>query len=498
MVRYFLIILFFVLPLGHCAAQRLVLPGDFPDPSVTKIGDTYWATATTSNWGPAFPLLASKDLYHWEYRGYTFTTLPAWADYYFWAPEISYDNGKVFIYYAAHKRDGNLCVGIASSEKPEGPYTDHGPIVCQEAGSIDAFPMRDENGKLYLIWKEDGNSVNKPTPIWAQEMDESRTKLVGEKTELFRNDAPWEANLVEGVSMIRHGGYYYAFYSGAGCCGRGCSYGLGVARAPALLGPWEKHARNPVLSASEDWKCPGHGTAVEMNSRYYFLYHGYSAEGDVYAGRQGLLSEFRFTPDGWVEFLTEEVAEQTNATDTRIYEENFSKDTLSMDWQWSVFNPARTNLDNGALTIAAGPGGAGAFIGHKTFTSDYEAETSIFTAHSNAEAGIALIGDEQNLICASVSGNLVRVWKLEAGKETILAEKTIRPAATVQLKVKFNGPKNVTFVCSVDDKRFSTLNPAPVDAFFLPPWDRAVRVGLLAKGKTDQHATFDRFVLRNK
>lgn len=30
-------------------AQQLVLPGDHPDPSVTKIGNRYWASATTSN-----------------------------------------------------------------------------------------------------------------------------------------------------------------------------------------------------------------------------------------------------------------------------------------------------------------------------------------------------------------------------------------------------------------------------------------------------------------
>ncbi len=145
-------------------AQQLVLPGDHPDPSVVKIGDTYWASATTSNWMPAYPLLQSKDLVNWTPKGHVFNQLPPWADYYFWAPEISYENGKVYVYYAAHKKNGNLCLGIASADKPEGSYRDHGPIMCEEAGSIDAFPMRDENGKLHLIWKEDANSVKKPTP----------------------------------------------------------------------------------------------------------------------------------------------------------------------------------------------------------------------------------------------------------------------------------------------------------------------------------------------
>ncbi|MBA2761182.1 MAG: family 43 glycosylhydrolase, partial [Segetibacter sp.] len=154
-----LLVIFLSIIYLSSTAQQLVLPGDYPDPSVIRIGDTYWASATTSNWFPAYPLLHSKDLVHWEQKGYVFSKLPDWADYYFWAPEISYENGKVYIYYAAHKKGGNLCVGIASADKPEGPYKDHGPLICQEVGSIDAFPMRDENGRLHLIWKEDANSV---------------------------------------------------------------------------------------------------------------------------------------------------------------------------------------------------------------------------------------------------------------------------------------------------------------------------------------------------
>src|SRR3954452_16086275 len=202
-----LVAAFAVIP---ASAQRLILRGDHPDPSIVKIGDTYWASATTSNWMPVYPILKSPDMVHWTTQGYIFDKLQKWADYYFWAPEITYDNGKVYVYYAAHKKGGNLCLGIATADKPEGPYKDLGPMMCEEVGSIDAFPMRDENGKLYLIWKEDANSVKKPTPIWAMEMKEDRSSLIGEKHELFRNKIAWEENLVEGVSIIKHGDYYYA------------------------------------------------------------------------------------------------------------------------------------------------------------------------------------------------------------------------------------------------------------------------------------------------
>ena len=190
------------------------------------------------------------------------STRPRWAARNFWAPEIQEDRGRFFVYYTARKRGGPLCVAVATATRPAGPYTDHGPLVCQEVGSIDAFFVRDENNRPYLIWKEDGNDRNQPTPIWAQRLAESGTRLIGRRTEILRNDAPWEKHVVEGTFIVRRGGWFYHFYSGNACCGRECNYALGVARARKLLGPWEKNPQNPILAANENWRCPGHGSIV--------------------------------------------------------------------------------------------------------------------------------------------------------------------------------------------------------------------------------------------
>ncbi len=156
-----------------------VLPGDYPDPSIIRVGDTYWATATTSQWAPIFPLLSSKDLVNWTLSGAVFEAPPAWSAGSYWAPEIAEDRGRFFVYYTARKKDGPLCVAVATAPAPGGPYTDHGPLVCQAAGSIDAVPVTDENGKRYLIWKEDGNSRKEPTPFWAQPLSADGTTLEG-------------------------------------------------------------------------------------------------------------------------------------------------------------------------------------------------------------------------------------------------------------------------------------------------------------------------------
>jgi xylan 1,4-beta-xylosidase len=476
-------------------AQQLVLRGDYPDPSVIKIGDTYWASATTSNWGPAYPVLKSKDLVNWKTVSHVFPKLPDWADYYFWAPEISYENGKVYMYYAAHKKGGNLCVGVASADKPEGPYKDHGPLICQEVGSIDAFPMRDENGKLFLIWKEDANSVGKPTPIWAQQMNEERTALIGEKKELFRNNAPWEMNLVEGVSMLKHGDYYYAFYAAAGCCGAGCTYGTGVARSKNLLGPWEKYSKNPILKTGDTWNCPGHGTPVEKDGKYYFMYHAYDKKTNIYTGREGLLMEFTFTPDGWIEFLDDN---SLKAVAIKNFNDHFRGRRLGIDWQWSVFQQPQSRLKGGELYLNAQASLSGNFLAQKTITGNYTATAKVHSRKSTATPGIAVIGDEKNLIAAFYENNSIRLIQFKDGKETAVASKQFAAGKKFYLRVQVANGNQLSFYYSNDGKTYHQLSETTINGSYLPPWDRAVRVGVLSKGQAGTHAVFDSFDMTNE
>lgn len=484
-----------------------VLPGDFADPSVTKIGDTYWATATSSEWAPLFPLLKSKNLVDWELVGHVFPDqIPDWADANFWAPEISYENGKVFIYYVGHKKGGSLCVATASATHPEGPYTDLGPLVCQEVGSIDGFPIRDEKGQLYLIWKEDANSKKLPTPIWGQRMNEARTTLTGEKFELFRNDQPWEGNLVEGVSMLKRGDYYYAFYAGDACCGRACTYGVGVARAKQLTGPWEKHPDNPIMKKNETWTCPGHGTAIEDKGQYFFLYHAYHAKDHVYPGRQGLLDEFTWTADGWPQFkhasptITASAPLGNHAGQTTVQvNEEFNSAALLPVWQWPVSqwtSQGKTRIEDGKLRLAAQPEKIGKVLAQRTTNGDYTATAALDpgSVKAGTAAGLAVIGDPDNALGISFSGGKLNVWQVKANKRTVLAETSVSATAPVQLRLSASNGDQFTFAWRADGQSWNAMKTTQaVDGSYLPPWDRGLRVGLVAKGLAGSDAAFDWF-----
>ncbi|WP_187263319.1 family 43 glycosylhydrolase [Pontibacter beigongshangensis] len=487
-----------------------VLPGDYADPSVVRVGDDYWATATSSEWAPLFPLLHSKDLVNWETVGHVFPeNLPEWAEAHFWAPEIAYENGKYYIYYTAKKKGGNLCVGVASATSATGPYTDHGPLICQEVGSIDGFEIRDEKGDLYLVWKEDGNSRGLPTPIWAQQMNEERTALTGQMFEMFRNDPDsWEGGLVEGSAIVRRNGYYYHFYAGDACCGRECTYGIGVARAKTLQGPWEKHLENPIMQKNDDWKCPGHGTVVtDASGQDYMLYHAYSTSASVYPGRQGMLDKILWEENGWPRFETNSPAisaslahkaAATTATAREVQEE-FMEAELSQRWQWPVGQKPTFSLtagSEGTLALTASPDRIGATLAQRTLQADYTATTAIQKSSlpAGVMAGLTAIGDQENAVGVALRNDEIVLWSVRGGKEETVAKTAAPKAGIIQLRLITTQGDQMTFAWSTDGATWNDLHGGKaVNADYLPPWDRGVRVGLTAKGPATATATFNWF-----
>ena len=485
-----------------------VLPGDYADPSVIRVGNDYWATATSSEWAPLFPILHSKNLVDWETVGHVFPDkLPNWADKHFWAPEITYEKGKYYIYYTASKKGGNLCVGVASATNPTGPYTDHGALVCQEVGSIDAFPIRDEKGELYLVWKEDANSVRKPTPIWGQRLNEERTALLGEKFELFRNDPnTWEGGLVEGPFLLRRGDYFYTFYAGDACCGRGCTYGVGVARSKTLRGPWEKYAQNPILKQNAAWKCAGHGSLVtDPQGRYFFMYHAYSTNGFVYPGRQGLLDEVTWGADNWPQFnknapsVTATAPHNQNAPDVLDVQDEFTSNRLAPSWQWSVTEAPQYTIqpaNKGQLILPAAPGNIGNLLGQRTKAADYTAITAIDARvlPKGTLASLTAIGDPGNALGIGLLDGEVILWSTKGNKTSTLARTAAPATGLVYLKLLTQAGDKMQFSWSPDSQIWRSLNnDQALDAAYLPPWDRGIRIGLTAKGPASAAATFDWF-----
>jgi xylan 1,4-beta-xylosidase len=486
-----------------------VLPGDYPDPSVIRVGSEYWATATTSEWAPLFPLLRSRDLVHWEHVGNVFQRRPEWAVANFWAPEISEYRGRFYLYYVGRKKGGPLSLAVATADRPAGPWTDHGPMMSQPLGSIDAVTAIHEDGTRWLLWKEDGNSRNQPTPIWAQALSEDGTKLTGEMKELFRNDAPWERNLVEGPFVLRRGDYLYCFYAGNACCGPGCNYAVGVARAKHLLGPWEKHAKNPIVAGNETWRCPGHGSIVSTpDGRDYFLYHAYHARNFVYAGRQGVLDEIIWGADGWPEIQAGRGVSvqapaplkfKTGRNDlVASFRDEFRGSVLRPEWQWPVDNEPTVRLARGWLALSpAGPRATnllGAALGVKTTLGDYTATTTIDLASvtGSSRVGLSAFGDAQNALGIIVGGGEVSVYRRQKNQHQNVARVAAPSARKLTLRLTASGGHRFRFAFSEDGRKWSGVGPdVDLEGNYLPPWDRGIRVALTVGGMEGAEGRFD-------
>jgi xylan 1,4-beta-xylosidase len=526
--RFSLVLLCVMSAAAGAQAQRRVTyanpvaAGDFPDPSVIRVGRDYWASATTSEWGPEYPILHSRDLVNWEVAGSIFTKRPAWAVGSFWAPELAQDRGRFFAYYVARKRGGPLCVAVATATRPQGPYTDRGPLVCQEVGSIDPFPFNDEQGRRYLFWKEDSNSVSKPTVIWAQRLSPDGTRLVGERREVMRNDQPWEkhatlpfGDLVEGPSIVRRAGWFYMFYSGNFCCGRECNYALGVARSRNLLGPWEKNPNNPILAGNDAWRCPGHGTVVEdARGRHWLLYHAYQPKDFVYVGRQALLDEVTWGGDGWPSINggrgpSAEAAAPAGAraqARPRDFFDDFTTAALRPGWQWPQANvpdfrvePSRGGRLLLSPSVGLGYNMAAAVLARPTTSGDYVATTVVnMRGLREAEfAGLSAYGDAENALGISVDNKMaVILWRREKNepKEIVASDFVgmMRSGGFVHLRMTAREGHLYRFAVSDDGQKWTDVG-GEVDGSFLPPWDRGVRVALVAGGAPHLPLRFESF-----
>jgi beta-xylosidase len=278
-----------------------VYAADFPDPSAVRIGPEYWAAGTAASGGFP-PILRSPDLVNWTLAGSIFQNAPDWTDgETFWAPELARQGDAYLAYYSARSKSGRMCVAVASSPNPIGPYDDGGPLVCQPAGSIDPSVVRNSQGWPFLVWKEDRNSQGVTTVIWLQPLSRDGLALTGVRRKILTaTGRGWEGGVVEGPQIIRRKRYLYLFYSGNLCCGPNCEYAMGVARAKGLYGPWRRFAGNPILDSGNDWLCPGHGSLVQSpNGRWWMLYGSYNAVGTISPGRLLLLDPIRWTRDAW-------------------------------------------------------------------------------------------------------------------------------------------------------------------------------------------------------
>jgi arabinan endo-1,5-alpha-L-arabinosidase len=173
------------------------------DPTLIKQGAYYYDVITGDIATRTYlPLRRSRDLVHWEFLGPVFTKPPAWVvdalgttpgD--FWAPDISYFNGRYHLYYAASQfATNNSVIGLATAKTldPAGPdsgWTDEGMVMRSTPGAddfnaIDPDVVFDEQGRLWMAFGSfwSGIKLRRLDPATGKPADEAILPLASRRT----------------------------------------------------------------------------------------------------------------------------------------------------------------------------------------------------------------------------------------------------------------------------------------------------------------------------
>jgi len=133
-------------------------------------------------------------------------------------------------------------------------------LICDdnEGGAIAGHPFVDTDGSLYLLWKTEGNVVNRKTWINIAHLGPSGLNVVGSKHKLIKNDQAWEKINVEAPFLVKRNNLYYLFYSGAMFSTE--NYAIGYAVSNTVTGPYIKSQANPIVKSSRQL---GYGPGTE-------------------------------------------------------------------------------------------------------------------------------------------------------------------------------------------------------------------------------------------
>jgi hypothetical protein len=238
----------------------LVWREDFPDPFVLIDGDDAYAYATQAGL-IRIQRLVGTTYRDWSETGEALASTPTWAaPYSTWAPAVlRRADGYVLFYAALVAGTDRHCIGRAFASSARGPFVDDStePFLCPHelGGAIDPSPFVDEDGRAYLLWKNDGITMRREASLWSLPLRDDGSIAGEPSARLVATDQRWEYPHVEAPSMARVGDTYWLAYSGNWWDDD--AYGVGVARCASPLGPCTKPVDVPVLASRTGAYGPG-------------------------------------------------------------------------------------------------------------------------------------------------------------------------------------------------------------------------------------------------
>lgn len=253
-----------------------VVEGWYADPEAKIFNHQYWLYPTYSakyNEQVFMDAFSSPDLVHWTKHSHVIDTSGVkWVRRALWAPAVTEKDGKYYIFFGANDIQNNNekgGIGVAVSDKPEGPFKDYlgKPLIDQiinKAQPIDQFVFRDDNGQYYMIYGG-----------WGQcNIVKLKNDFTG--VEPFEDGVTYKKitpeGYVEGPVMFKRKGKYYFMWSEGGWTGP--DYRVAYAIGDPPFGPFKRIGtilkQDPSIATGA-----GHHSVINVpgTDEWYIVYH---------------------------------------------------------------------------------------------------------------------------------------------------------------------------------------------------------------------------------
>ena len=229
-------------------AENPVLPGFHPDPSICRVGETFYLATSSFEYFPGLPLYRSENLVDWEPIGHALTresqldTRGARASGGIFAPTLRHHDGTVYLTSTNTSGEGHF---VVTAKDPTGEWSD--PISIDAPGiDPDLFWDGDTCYFTYFTADAERGIEQAELDLETGELGEPRTVWTGEF------DPHAEAPHI----YERRGTYYLVVAEG----GTHTGHSVVVARSDAPTGPFEPAPENPILTHRRDFHHDVHAT----------------------------------------------------------------------------------------------------------------------------------------------------------------------------------------------------------------------------------------------
>ena len=333
------------------------------DGAIIKADGWYYVFSTDYMVGapptPGIQIRKSKDLIHWKFTGRVFDKVSqeAWdwtRGTTFWAPSVIQMNDQYYLYYSVSEvGKRNSYIGLATSNKIEGPWKDEGPVFKSKEGdgntvnAIDPDITIDKNGRPWMVY---GSYFG---GIFITKVDKNTGKLVNPNDQgtLLAQRKDMSAG-IEGPEIIynKKTGYYYLSVSYDWLED---TYNVRVARSKNITGPFLDYNHKDMIDPSDDsfntgnkivapyafgkdpgWLGTGHNGLLQDGENYYLIHNARAGEDKYWSHLH--VRKMVWTDDGWPVVSPERYAGEK---EQKVIESN-----LIGNWQQIVLNRFEDSL----------------------------------------------------------------------------------------------------------------------------------------------------------